>query len=74
MFEEMRIAMDAVDSVIGALCEGWRWSEMVERANTEITGDMDEWERRRILEAKEYIALVDGIKEYCTKYIKNKIK
>ena len=74
MFDEMKNAMNAAESIVDKIMDRWDYSSMLETARKDLNEDMDEWERNQIIQAQAYIELACKVKEYCIKYVKDKCK
>lgn len=74
MFDEMKNAMNAAESIVDKIMDRWDYPSMLETARKDLNEDMDEWERNQIIQAQAYIELACKVKEYCIKYVKDKCK
>lgn len=74
MFDEMKNAMNAAETIVDKIMDRWDYPSMLETARKDLNDDMDEWERNQIIQAQAYIELVCKVKEYCIKYVKDKCK
>ena len=74
MFDEMKNAMNAAESIVDKIMDRWDYPSMLETARKDLNDDMDDWERNQIVQAQAYIELACKVKEYCIKYVKDKCK
>ena len=74
MFDEMKNAMNAAESIVDKIMDRWDYPSTLETARKDLNDDMDDWERNQIIQAQAYIELACKVKEYCIKYVKDKCK
>lgn len=74
MFDEMKNAMNAAESIVDKIMDRWDYPSMLETARKDLNDEMDDWERNQIIQAQAYIELACKVKEYCIKYVKDKCK